>query len=215
MHYQLLHELTFYAMFAALALASFVIVERMIFYVFTLRRSRALEVLLTTTDHHPAHIASQFETGNSVPGETLQRMVENRQRMRNRHELEDLSEAIYLAMKAKLQRHLWVLDTVVTAAPLLGLLGTILGIIDTFSALAQSGVSDPSSVSAGIGTALFATALGIGIALFGLIFFNLFQERVERISEHLKIIILYTGLGILPTPDLEFTHAAHPVPAPA
>jgi len=88
-----------------------------------------------------------------------------------------------------------MLDTIITLSPLMGLLGTILGIIETFGALAQSGISDPASVSAGIGTALFATALGIAIALYGLIFFNLFQDRVERIGEHLRIIILHAGLG--------------------
>jgi biopolymer transport protein ExbB len=74
-------------------------------------------------------------------------------------------------------------------------LGTILGIIDTFSALAQSGISDPSAVSKGIGTALFATALGIGIAVVGLAFFNLFQEKVERINDHLKILLIRAGMG--------------------
>ena len=88
-----------------------------------------------------------------------------------------------------------MLDTVVTAAPLLGLLGTIFGIIETFATLARSGISDPAGVSGGIGAALFATALGIAIALYGLFFFNLFQERVERIGGHLRIIILYAGLG--------------------
>ncbi|WP_240336297.1 MotA/TolQ/ExbB proton channel family protein, partial [Klebsiella aerogenes] len=46
-------------------------------------------------------------------------------------------------------------------APLLGLLGTVMGIIETFKALAASGVSEPSLVSAGMGTALYATGLGI------------------------------------------------------
>ena len=83
-----------------------------------------------------------------------------------------------------------LLDTIVTAAPLLGLLGTILGIIDTFSALAKAGISDPSGVSAGIGTALFATALGIGVALYGLLFFNYFQEQVERVGDVIKVLLL-------------------------
>jgi biopolymer transport protein ExbB len=85
---------------------------------------------------------------------------------------------------------LWILDTTVTAAPLLGLLGTILGIVDTFMALAQSGMSDPQAVSSGIGTALYATALGISVALVGLVFFNFLTDTIERISEHLKRIIL-------------------------
>ncbi len=195
MNYQALHELTFLTMYLAAGLATFVIGERLIFYVVTLRRARTLESLLIADGGNAAQIVGGLESSTSIPAQALQRMVDARQRIQNRHDQEDISEAIYLSLKAKLQHRLWMLDTVVTAAPLLGLLGTILGIIETFGALAKSGISDPASVSAGIGTALFATALGIAIALYGLIFFNLFQDRVERIGEHLRIIILHAGLG--------------------
>lgn len=182
-------------MYLAAGLATFVIGERLIFYVVTLRQARSLESLLISEGSDAVQIVASLASAESVPAETLRRMVDLRHRMRTRQDQEDLSEAIYLSLKAKLQRNLWMLDTVVTAAPLLGLLGTILGIIETFSVLAQSGISDPSGVAAGIGTALFATGLGIAIALYGLVFFNLFQERVERIGEHLRVIILYAGLG--------------------
>jgi biopolymer transport protein ExbB len=82
------------------------------------------------------------------------------------------------------------LDTIVTAAPLLGLVGTILGIIDTFAVLASSGISDPSGVSKGIGTALYATALGISIALFGLLFYNFLRECSDRLNDQLKELLL-------------------------
>ena len=193
MNYQTLHETTFLVMYLTATLATFVIVERMIFYSFTLRHARSIESLLT--NGNTTQITGQLQSAVSVPVEALQRMVAARARIQNRHDQEDISEAIYLSLKAKLQHRLWILDTAVTAAPLLGLLGTIFGIIETFGALAKSGVSDPASVSASIGTALFATALGIAIALYGLIFFNLFQDRVERIGEHLRIIILHAGIG--------------------
>ena len=195
MNYQTLHEATFLVMYLTAGLATFVIGERMIFYAVTLRHARSIESLLISGGEEASQITRQFENGASVPVEALRRMLDARQRIQNRHDQEDISEAIYLSLKAKLQHHLWILDTAVTAAPLLGLLGTIFGIIETFSSLAQSGISDPASVSAGIGTALFATALGIAIALYGLIFFNLFQDRVERIGEHLRIIILHAGIG--------------------
>lgn len=195
LNYPLLHDITFYVMYLAAGLATFVIVERMIFYVVSLRQARTLESLLTSKGGDASRIAGQFENSVSISAEALRRMLDARQRVHNRHDQEDISEAIFLSLKADLQHHLWILDTVVTAAPLLGLLGTIFGIIETFSTLAHSGISDPAAVSAGIGTALFATALGIAIALYGLVFFNLFQARIERISEHLRIIILHAGLG--------------------
>lgn len=195
MNYPLLHQACFVAMYLAAGLATFVICERFIFFAFTLRHARQIEAMLIAGKEDAAEVCKKFGDGASVPGEALLRMVELRHRMRTRKDQEDVAEAIYLSLKAKLQRFLWVLDTVVTAAPLMGLLGTILGIVDTFSALAQSGISDPGAVSAGIGMALLATAVGIVIALYGLVFFNFFQARVERIGEHLQVIILHAGLG--------------------
>jgi hypothetical protein len=62
----------------------------------------------------------------------------------------------FIAMDKKASARLWILDTIVTAAPLLGLLDTIFGIMETFNALAAGGVPDPAAVSRGTGTALVA-----------------------------------------------------------
>jgi biopolymer transport protein ExbB len=125
----------------------------------------------------------------------LSAFIEQRPALSTRHEIEDVAETVFLGARQRLQRHLWIVDTLVTAAPLLGLLGTILGIIDTFAALATSGISDPAAVSRGIGTALFATALGIAVALTGLLANNYFLDRVERIGDALKIVLLKAGQG--------------------
>jgi biopolymer transport protein ExbB len=101
-----------------------------------------------------------------------------------------LAQTIFFHTRGYLNRHLWIIDTIVTAAPLLGLLGTILGIVDTFTALASSGISDPKGVSGGIGTALYATGLGIGIAIVGLVLLNHFHARLERLSEQLKAFLI-------------------------
>lgn len=196
MNMTLLHELTFYLMYAAIAVVVLVAVERLIFYWHTLRHARLLETSMTIDAMAASSLPEALTGGDSVPAETLRQMLGERHRLRNRDDVEDLSGAIYIAMKAKLQRHLWVLDTIVTAAPLLGLLGTILGIIDTFTTLAHSGISDPQGVSAGIGTALFATALGIAIALVGLVCLNHFRDRVDRISDHLKILLMRAAMGV-------------------
>ncbi len=193
--YTLLHQITFYTMFVCLALAVFVAVERLLFYVFTLRHARQLEELVTGHDGSLEALPDDMIGHDSVPAQAVRRMIEERRRVANPQDVQTLSSAIYLALKARLQRNLWILDTIVTAAPLLGLLGTILGIIETFTTLATSGVSDPKGVSAGIGTALLATALGIAIALFGLAFLNHFHDRVDRISEHLKVLLLRASIN--------------------
>ena len=182
----LLHDISFYIMYGAAALAIFVIIERMIFFIFNTRRAHAL-AKHALADEGEAVAAAALD--NSVAGE----LTSNRLAARIRFSGLDLAaagDAALIAAKEKLQRHLWMLDTIVTAAPLLGLLGTILGIVDTFYSLAQSGMSDPAGVSSGIGTALYATALGISIAVVGLVFFNHFQDRVERITDSLKVTVL-------------------------
>jgi biopolymer transport protein ExbB len=93
-------------------------------------------------------------------------------------------------MDSIISARLWVLDTIVTAAPLLGLLGTILGIMDTFSALSAGGISDPAAVSRGISAALLATAIGIGTALFGLLGHNILHRISDVILEEFKSFLL-------------------------
>jgi biopolymer transport protein ExbB len=192
---QLLHTVTFYLLFLALALATFVVVERFIFFSASLRDARQLEAVLTHEVNSVDELPKELMGRKSVSVEAVRRMLQTKATLGRRADIEDFSDSLYIALKSRLARHIWVLDTVVTAAPLLGLLGTILGIIDTFTALAAAGVSDPSAVSRGIGTALYATALGISVALYGLLFHNLFQVRIDAISDHLKVLLLRAGIG--------------------
>ncbi len=187
MNLDFFHDLTFYVMYAGLALTAFVAVERIIFFAVTRSKTLQLEdAMAPGAGAPPAALLS----ANNVPAKVTRLLLDRLPKVRSRHDLEDASEEAYIEAKLALNRNLWILDTVVTASPLLGLLGTILGIIDTFQVLASSGISDPSGVSAGIGTALYATALGISTALVGLLFFNFFQQRVEYLGDRIKVLIL-------------------------
>src|SRR5471032_2348214 len=72
--------------------------------------------------------------------------------------------AMVLLIEKSLSRGLWVLETTVTAAPLLGLLGTITGMMHAFNLIGASGLVDPTGVTGGVAQALIATALGLFIA---------------------------------------------------
>src|SRR5579875_2809618 len=78
------------------------------------------------------------------------------------------------SIERTLSRGLWILETVVTAAPLLGLLGTITGMMQAFKVIGGSGLVAPTEVTAGVAEALIATALGLLIAVFALFGFNFF-----------------------------------------
>ena len=94
---------------------------------------------------------------------------------------EQAMEEQAMAELPHLNRWLVVLDTVVTLAPLLGLLGTITGMIRSFNIISSTGISRPMGITAGIAEALIATATGLVIAIFTLVAYNYFLERVKQI----------------------------------
>ncbi len=96
-----------------------------------------------------------------------------------------------------MDKHLWVLDTAVTLGPLMGLLGTIFGMIKTFDVLVGDGLGcGAKAVTVGIGEALIATGVGLFIAIVGLIFLNYFNKRV-RLGVHQMELIKLTVVNRL------------------
>lgn len=85
-----------------------------------------------------------------------------------------------------LERYLRVLGTVVTVAPLLGLLGTVVGMIRVFNVIAIQGVGDPGALAGGIREALYTTAVGLSIAIPSLVFYNYFRHRTDRLIRKLE-----------------------------
>ncbi|MFH1123303.1 MAG: MotA/TolQ/ExbB proton channel family protein [Pseudomonadota bacterium] len=79
----------------------------------------------------------------------------------------------------RMRRYLGVLDTMITVAPLLGIFGTVIGIITSFEVLGAGGIEHPQAVTAGIAQALITTAAGLGIAILSVFPYNYFYSRVE------------------------------------
>ena len=79
-----------------------------------------------------------------------------------------------------LERNLYILVTIATIAPLLGLLGTVLGMIKTFHAASLSGVGDPHLLAAGISEALYNTAAGLVVTIPCVVANNHYRSRIER-----------------------------------
>ncbi len=80
----------------------------------------------------------------------------------------------------RMRRFMGVLDTMITVAPLLGIFGTVLGIISSFELLGTAGIEHPQAVTAGIAQALITTAAGLGIAILSVFPYNYFNARVEN-----------------------------------
>jgi biopolymer transport protein ExbB len=87
----------------------------------------------------------------------------------------------------KLKKHLWILGTVASSAPFIGLLGTVVGIIKAFESMAVAGTGGFAVVAAGISEALVATALGLAVAIIAVIFYNYFQTRISTLNGLFRI----------------------------
>jgi len=194
MNYQLFHTITFNVLYGSIGLLVFVILERGIYLSYLGWRMQRLAAIIA----RPPGTAAR-DIGGVAWADPASRAVVRYAQMiaagATRERQEDFSSALFIGVDKKVSGRLWILDTIVTAAPLLGLLGTIFGIMETFNALAAGGVSDSAAVSRGIGTALIATAIGIATALLGLLGNNVLSRRAHVLMEDFKALLLNLSAG--------------------
>ncbi len=95
-------------------------------------------------------------------------------------------EAAAQAEIPMLKNRLGVLDTIVTLAPLLGLLGTVVGMIGSFDVMSEVGMGQPHAITGGVAEALIATATGLLIAILTLVSYNYFTAKVEREMDRME-----------------------------
>lgn len=99
----------------------------------------------------------------------------------------------------ELERFLDILGTIASITPLLGLLGTVVGMISVFAAITTHGVGDPTAMAGGISQAMITTAAGLSIAIVSLVFYRYFRRKVDSIVvtmelEAIKMVdVLYSN----------------------
>jgi biopolymer transport protein ExbB len=145
------------------------------------RDPQKMEQLLAALEHSDVPAATKIAEGSEDP---VIRMI---YRGLN-HVHTSLQGALQLAAGIELKRagrFLTVMDTLVTLAPLLGLLGTVTGLMGAFLHIGSAELS-VSAVTGGIGQALIATACGLGIAIFALIPFNFFSAKLTQLQFDLE-----------------------------
>ena len=160
-----------------------VVLERVFWWLFRwMRRDpKRIEKVFTAIESGDVAEASRLARGSRDP---VLRMIWNGLN----HQHASLQGALQVAAGIEIKRagrFLVVMDTLVTLAPLLGLLGTITGLMRSFSFLGNEELA-VQAVTGGIAEALIATACGLGIAIFALIPFNFFTSRVSNLEFELQ-----------------------------
>lgn len=138
-----------------------------------IQRARELAASGNVTDAH----LSELHDG-SIVGSVLATGLSNRSAPR--HVLKENVEEAGRHAVHKLERYLNALGTIASITPLMGLLGTVLGMITAFSKITQVGVGDPATVAGGISQALFTTAAGIFVAIVAMVFHRYFKAKVDN-----------------------------------
>lgn len=132
-------------------------------------------------------LQKEVESAGHLPHAGLLAMVLSHPELNARELLADRLEESILHEIPRLDQFMWVLDTVVTLAPLLGLFGTIIGMFNAFSGLGEGGAV-PVQVTGGVAEALIATASGLLIAMVGMVFLNSLNSRVRLLVHQLETL---------------------------
>lgn len=165
-----------------------IIIERYLFLKSILPGCRGL-----TNEIHQKVIKGEWEESaeylKTKPGPVARILavaLENRDLKRK--DIENLIEESAIEETPILHHHLSKLDTIITIAPLLGLLGTVTGMIKSFQVVQMSsGISSPAVITGGVAEALIATATGLTIAIVSLVGYNILTEKVKNIVSEMEI----------------------------
>jgi len=165
-----------------------IIVERFMFFSRAVKAGKTLEHDLKMVE--PANLGDARKVAEHYKQTVQGELVKSALKVQGKPEAvveRELEETIMFQMP-RLDRNLWILDTAVTLGPLLGLLGTIIGMVESFNVLGASGTSNPNGVTGGIGHALTATACGLTIAIICVIFLNYFNKRIRMTVNQFDLI---------------------------
>ncbi len=130
---------------------------------------------LAACDEHPGPVSGLLASGirnRNMDSDTIERTMEE----------------LALRETPLLYRRLGWLDTIITIAPLLGLLGTVTGMIKSFHVVGSTqGLNNPNAITGGVAEALLATATGLAIAIVTLVGYNFLTEKVKEIIAEMEI----------------------------
>ena len=155
------------------------------------RQKRAEAIIDNWLNGRPEEALRAAATRENVLARVLQAVLSGlRARPNDPDYAEELGRQTALVELAAMSKRMRLLEAVVQAAPMLGLLGTVIGMIDAFATLSQSqGAVDPTLLASGIWTALTTTAVGLAIALVTYFIANWLESRIEGERQAIETLI--------------------------
>jgi biopolymer transport protein ExbB len=171
------------------------ILERLWRYYRVPRGSWAEQILAETEEHIRTgdikRVVEYCQTHKNILTYVFLRLLDRFEFLvREKRSIPDMREELLTRAeedtRSYLEEFVPVIHTVSTVAPLLGLLGTITGMIKSFEAISEFGVGDPQAVSKGISEALITTATGLTIAIPSILAYSFFRRRVEKLLDDLE-----------------------------
>ena len=128
---------------------------------------------------------SLCKENNTPMGNLLFVALENKNK--SKEEIQKMLEESSKTEIPRLERYLGALGTIATISPMLGLLGTVTGMIKAFNTLAVQGTGNPAALAGGISEALITTATGLIIAIPTVIIYNYFTEKVNKMILNMEV----------------------------
>jgi biopolymer transport protein ExbB len=122
---------------------------------------------------------------------------------RSREKLEEYLQAVLLAQRLQLERRLPLLAVIATAAPLMGLLGTVTGMVRTFALITVFGTGNAGKLAGGISEVLVATELGLMVAIPTLVVHGFLSQRVQKNLSLLERYAVLAMAEVQPDPSIE------------
>lgn len=172
-----------------------VIIERLFFFFKkekTMNRNFRKEVILAVSNRDMCRIIEICDKERNPVGCTVKKFLCRCNicdtNLKDFHQFDQIIKEIEMDEISPLEKRLHILGIIAHVAPMLGLLGTVTGMIDAFKDLSKFGAGDPTIVADSISKALITTAAGLSIAIPALVVYNLLNKRIEEIEEEIDKI---------------------------
>lgn len=169
-----------------------IILERITYFIFkekNLNKTFKSEIIYAVSNNRMEVANKLCDKEKNTIGATVKEFLIRFDKNGDFYHFDQLAKEIVMERISLLERRLYILGIIGYIAPMIGLLGTVTGMIHAFRNLATYGAGDPAVVANGISQALLTTAAGLSIAIPAIVVYNFLNKRIEQVEEDIDKII--------------------------